>query len=162
MKKSLLFLIAAVILLSCEKSSMNEEVVTTQDQDVVQKEPIDWPKHLNRVYRLDWPNQGDEWCGLPRMDCWDDIIIRPDKSNVFLVFQDFIASYNSGNLIYFFSGETYTVLFPYMTIEIRDYILNNVYNLQLRKNSKEQNTQIVVVQDQEGNVISAYPLNIQE
>ena len=159
MKKSYLFFITAVILLSCEKSA-DTEVVAVQNQEVVQKEPIEWPDRLNRVLRIDWPNQGDAWCGKPRMDCWDDVVVI-GKSDVLSVYQDFIESQRTDNLIPFFSGETYKVLFPYLSSEIRDNILRKEYSVSLRKNSKEKNTQIVVIQDQESTVIAAYPLNIQ-
>jgi hypothetical protein len=160
MKKSFLFLLAVVILASCNKTA-DEEVLTLKSQEVNQKEP-EWPKHLNRVYRLDWPNQGDEWCGKPRLDCWDDLIIYTRKSNVYSIYQEFVTSYNSGALVSFFSNENYAELFPYMTSEIQDHILKGAYSVQLRQNSQERNTQIVVVQDQRETVVAAYPLNIQE
>lgn len=147
--------------MSCEKNYDTDSAFIAQNQVINQKEDPVYI-HLNRVYHLDWPNQGDEWCGRPAVDCWDDIIVRPDKSSAFSIFQEFLKSYNSNNTAIFFSSENYKLIFPYMSLEIRNKIVNGEYLVLLRKNSMEISTKIVVVQDENKDVVSVYPLNIQE
>lgn len=161
MKKLFLIIILIFALWGCKKNYETDNALTAQNQVINQKEDPGHT-HLNRVYRIDWPNQGDEWCGRPAVDCWDDIIIRPDKSSTFSIFQEFSERYNSNKTRLFFSSDDYNLIFPYMSLEIRDKIVNGEYTVLLRENSMEMNTKIVVVQDGDKDVISVYPLNIQE
>jgi len=151
-----------VVLSSCAKRIEKENNI--KSAELIKSSVLEVERtHLRRVYNLDWPNPGDEFCCLPAVDCWDDVIVYPKSdSSVEKEFDKFIKANNDNNLIEYFLENNWQELFPYMTETIYLGIIDKRFIISVRPDSKQEGTIIIVVRDFGKNVLAAYPLSLSE
>ena len=105
---------------------------------------------------MDWTNPGDEFCCLPAVDCWDDIVISPrNYSSIEKEFDRFIKANKANNLVEYFLENNWQQLFPYMTENIYVGIIDGHLSVLVRLNSKQEGGLLIVVRDFEKKVLAA-------
>ena len=132
---------------SKESSFSNDDKVVSNANSIYKTEPT----HLQRHLVIDFPNLGDIDCYKPPINCWDDVVIRPNSLN-YSVYTQLVSSYTNDTVPGFFTYGSYSLIFPYMTTENADDIIDGNLLLVIKENTTSDSTYMCIFLNGDANV----------